>query len=123
MRTCLTVAIEVQMELTPLHKFIELQREATMLRMSMEGVGSNCILSQRDADMLSGELPLLVQPRDEMTAEYKFERNFQVNKRDWTTLEEVHPMKFHTIKWYTDGSLTCQGTGLGVVGPRVSHHE
>jgi len=126
MRTCPTVAIEVLMELTPLHKFIELQRKATLLRMAMEGVGNNCILSQRDADMLSGELPLLVQPRDEMAAEYKFERNFQVNlssKRDWTTLEEVHPMKLHTIKWYTDGSLTCQGTGLGVIGPRVSHHE
>jgi len=49
MRTCLTVAIEVQMELTPLHKFIELQREATMLRMSMEGVGSK----REDADRVA----------------------------------------------------------------------
>jgi len=94
--------------------------------MAMEGVGSNCILSQRDAYMLSGELRMLVQPRDEMAAEYKVERNFQVNlssKRDWTTLEEVYPMKLYTTKWYTDGSLTCQGPGLGVIGPRISHHE
>ncbi|EDV90961.1 GH23933 [Drosophila grimshawi] len=45
------------------------------------------------------------------------------SKRDWTTLEEVHPTKPYTIKWYTDGTLTNQGTGLGVVDPRVSYHE
>jgi len=114
------------MELTPLHTFIELQRKATLLRMAMEGFGNNCILGLRDADTLSGKLPLLVQPRDEMPAEYKFERNLHVNlcsKKEWTTLEEVHPINPHTIKWYTDGSLTCQGTGLGVIGPRLSHHE
>jgi len=32
-------------------------------------------------------------------------------------------MNRHTIKWYTNGSLTNQGTGFGVVGPRLSHYE
>jgi len=79
MRTCPTAAIEVLLEFTPLHTFIGLQRKATLLRMAMEGVGNNCILSQRDADALSSELPLLIQPSDEMPAEYKLDRNFRVN--------------------------------------------
>jgi len=32
-------------------------------------------------------------------------------------------MKPQTIKWYTDGSLTDEGSGLGVVGPRLKYHE
>jgi len=76
--------------------------------------------------MLSVEVPLLVKPRDEMSAEYRFEPNFQVNvssKKEWTTLEEVYSMKLHTIKWYADGSLTFEGPGLGVVSLRISYHE
>lgn len=33
-------------------------------------------------------------------------------KREWTLLDEVHPIKQHTIKWYTD-SPTHQGNRLG----------
>ncbi|EDV99493.1 GH23756 [Drosophila grimshawi] len=120
------MALEALMELTPLHHIIRLKQKATLVRISAEGVGGNHILSHKDAQLLSYELPLLTQPRDEMAAEYIFERNFTVrmsSKREWTTLDEVHPMKPHTIKWYTDGSLTNQGTGLGVVGPRVFYHE
>jgi len=32
-------------------------------------------------------------------------------------------MKPQTIKWYTDGSLTDKGCGLGVVGSRLKYHE
>jgi len=99
MHTWRKIAIEVLMELIPLHTFIELQRKATLLRMAMEDVGSNCILSHRDTDTLSDELPLLVQPRDEMVAKYRFERNFQKilsSKKKWTALKEVHPIKLHT---------------------------
>jgi len=55
MRTCPTAAIEVLLEFTPLHTFIGLQRKATLLRMAMEEVGNNCILSERDADALSSD--------------------------------------------------------------------
>ncbi|XP_052842614.1 uncharacterized protein LOC128256356 [Drosophila gunungcola] len=126
MRTCPTAALEVLMELTPLHYVIDIQRKATLLRISTEGTGSGCILNSRDATNLLGEVPLILHPRDEMTAELIFEQNFTAhlgNKKDWTTLSEVHPMAKHTIAWYTDGSLTQQGTGLGVVGPRIKYHE
>jgi len=32
-------------------------------------------------------------------------------------------MKPQTIKWYTGGSLPDEGSGLGVVGPRLKYHE
>jgi len=79
MRTCPTAAIEVLLKFTPLYTFIRLQGKPTLLRMTMEGDGNNCIISQRDADALLSKLPLLVQPRDEMPAEYKFDCNFRVN--------------------------------------------
>jgi len=37
--------------------------------------------------------------------------------------QKAHPMKPQTIKWYTDGSLTDEGSGLGVVGTRLKFHE
>jgi len=32
-------------------------------------------------------------------------------------------MKPQTIKWYTNGSLTDEGSGLGVVGHMLKYHE
>jgi len=32
-------------------------------------------------------------------------------------------MKPQAIKWYTDGSLTDEGSGLGVVGPTLKYYE
>jgi len=32
-------------------------------------------------------------------------------------------MKPQTIMWYTDGSLTDEGSGLGVAGPRLKYQE
>jgi len=32
-------------------------------------------------------------------------------------------MKPQAIKWYTDGSLTDEGSGLGVVGLRLKYYE
>ncbi|MQP77773.1 hypothetical protein CQ393_18025, partial [Stenotrophomonas sp. MYb238] len=77
-------------------------------------------------ESLRRDIPLLMQPRDEMPAEHRFAQNFSThlsNKNSWTSLGKVHPMKPQTIKWYTDGSLTDEGSGLGVVGLRLKYHE
>ena len=38
-------------------------------------------------------------------------------------LRVTYNLKNGTIKWYTDGSVMENGTGLGVFGPRVKHSE
>ncbi|KMQ81533.1 lian-aa1 retrotransposon protein, partial [Lasius niger] len=61
-----------------------------------------------------------------MPTEHRFAQNFSThlsNKNSWTSLGKVHPMKPQTIKWYTDGFLTDEGSGLGVVGLRLKYHE
>jgi len=124
MRTCPTAALEVLMEVTPIHIVIEMKRKATLIR--IEGAGNGCNLTSKDAENLKRDIPLLMQQRDEMPAEHRFAQNFSThfsNKNSWTTLGKVHPMKPQTIKWYTDGSLTNEGSGLGVVGPRLKYHE
>jgi len=119
MRTCPTAALKVLMEVTPLHIVIEMEWKSTLLR--IEGAGNDRNLKSKDAESLKGDIPLLMQPRDEIPAEHRFAQNFSThlsNKNSWTSLGKVHPMKPQTIKWYTDGSLTDEGSGLGVVDPR-----
>jgi len=61
-----------------------------------------------------------------MPVEHRFAQNFTthlINKNSWTSLGKVHPTKPKTIKWYTDGSLTDEGSGLAAVGPRLKYHE
>jgi len=69
-RTCPTAALEVLMEVTPLHIVIEMKRKATLIR--IEGVGNDCNLTRKDAESLKRDIPLLIQPRDEMPAEHRF---------------------------------------------------
>jgi len=80
----------------------------------------------KDAESLKRDIPLLMQPRDEMPAEHRFAENFSTylsNKNSWTSLGKVHTIKPQTTMWYTDGYLTDQGSGPGVVGPRLKYHE
>jgi len=114
MRTCPTAALEVLMEVTPLHIVIEMKRKATLTR--IEGAGNDCNLTRKDAESLKRDIPLLLQPRDEMPAEHRFAQNFSThlsNKNSWTTLGKVHPMKPQTDGIQTDPSPTTEvGWGL-----------
>jgi len=101
-----------------------MKRTATLIR--IEGSGNECNLTSKDAESLKRDMPLLMQPRDEMPAEHRFAQSFRTylsNKNSRKTLGKVHPMKPQTIKWYTDGFLTDEGSGLGVVGLRLKYHE
>jgi len=63
-----------------------------------------------------------MQPTDAMPVEYSIAQNFSThlsNKNSWTSLGKVHLIKPQTLKWNTDGSLTDEGSGLVVVGPKL----
>jgi len=68
MRTCPTVALEVLMEVTPLHIVIKMKRKATLIRIA--GAGNDCNLTSKDAESLKRVILLLMQPRDEMPAQH-----------------------------------------------------
>jgi len=84
-----------------------MKRKAILIR--IEGAGNDCNLTSKDAKSLKRDIPLLMQPRDEMPAEHRFAQNSSThlsNKNSWTSLGKVHTMKPQTILWYIDGSLT-----------------
>jgi len=48
MRTCPTAALEVLMEVTPLHIVIAMKRKATLIK--TDGAGNDCNLTSKDAE-------------------------------------------------------------------------
>jgi len=54
-RTCPTVALEVLVEVTPLHIVTEMKRKATLIR--IEGAGNDCNLTSKDAESLKRDIP------------------------------------------------------------------
>ncbi|XP_050340503.1 uncharacterized protein LOC126766857 [Bactrocera neohumeralis] len=122
MRTCPTVALEVILELTPLHQVIRQAANHTMLLMSAEGCGRGKLMSSRQMDALAESTPLVLLPKDGTTKNINFKRNFQVtlgSNTEWSdsTLEKL--LEDSTIQWNTDGSKTPEGIGAGIAGPRT----
>ncbi|XP_039970179.1 uncharacterized protein LOC120782096 [Bactrocera tryoni] len=115
-RTCPTVALEVILELTPLHQVIKQAANHTMLLMSAESCGRGKLMSSRQMDALEESTPLVLLPKDGTTKKINFKRNFQVilgSKTEWSdsTLEKL--LEDSTFQWYTDG------IGAGIAGPRT----
>ena len=76
MRTCPTAAMEVLLELTPLHLVVAECANKTIIRMSKEGTGrGRCITSKR-FDALAKNLPLLAIPKDNKIRKFNFHKNF-----------------------------------------------
>lgn len=126
MRTCPTAALEVILDLTPLHIVVEQAAQGTIMRIVKEGIGKNKCIGIREHNSLSRALPFLETPRDEMIKKYNFVKNFAIrlsSKKEWTTESNIYPFSEHTLKWYTDGSRTSDGTGAGVFGPRTKYYE
>ncbi|XP_069962571.1 uncharacterized protein [Bactrocera oleae] len=122
MRTCPTAALEVMLELTPLHIVIEQTAKQTLCQMTAQGFGKGKVISSQQMKALSDEMPLALLPRDSITKAVSFTRKFRVtfgSKVEWndSTLDLL--LTNSTIKWYTDSSKTAEGIGAGVAGPRT----
>ncbi|XP_069966728.1 uncharacterized protein [Bactrocera oleae] len=120
MRTCPTAALEVMLELSPLHLVIKQTAKRTLLQMTAEGAGKGKVISSQQMKELSEEIPLALLPRYNITKVVNFSRKFQVtlgSKSEWKDSALDLLLKGCTIKWYTDGSKTEEGIGAGVAGP------
>lgn len=123
MRSCPTAALEVILNLTPLHLVVERLAKETLLR--MEKTGMEIRSTHGGVSLPPGIEELLNLPRDSTIRKFNFEKNFSTglrNKKEWNG-ESTYPLERHTIRWYTDGSKTNEGTGAGVFGPRTKYTE
>ncbi|CAH1110556.1 unnamed protein product [Psylliodes chrysocephalus] len=66
-------------------------------------------------------------PQDEIVKKYSFVKNFQTTelgcKKEWSQESIALATERRAIEWYTEGSKTIEGTGIGVYGPRTKQSE
>nr|XP_036227438.1 uncharacterized protein LOC118682552 [Bactrocera oleae] len=120
MRTCPTAALEVLLDLSPLHLVIKQTAKRTLLQMTSEGAGKGKVISSQQMKALSEKILLALLPRDSITKGVNFNRKFKVtlgSKSEWNNSSLDLLLRESTIKWYTDGSKTEEGIGPGVAGP------
>ena len=111
MRTTPTAAIEVALQLPPLHLYVEEVAARTAIRLRSNGLwNTKGELTKHAAILREVTLlaPLLRLPVDKIPPNFNFSKSFEV----WMTEEEAPPHP--EIMIYTDGSKTEQGSGAGV---------
>ena len=117
LKTTPTAAIEVLLNLPPLHIFIQGEARSVMHRLihNQQHVSKT---HNADNRKLIKELKthnIMGQPIDATATRYSFHNKFNViipDREDW---KKGVPIQAEAI-WYTDGSKTSEGVGAGVVG-------
>ena len=117
MRTCPTAAMKTLLGLSPLHLHIKREAAATALKLQ-EGlikpgnmVGHLKILKEFQADRT------IRMPSDVMPARLDFHKPFRVvipDRDKWSS--GGPPFERGSMVWYTDGSKTIDGAGIGIHG-------
>lgn len=115
-RTTPSAALEVLLDLPPVHLFIE--KEATM---SIQRMGTVGLLSQRAnavnhaSDLINGRRDELLMPCDRIPKCLQF-TNVQMllpSREDWTA-DFLSTFPAEAVVWYTDGSFMNGSAGAGV---------
>ncbi len=110
-----TAALEVILDLTPLHILIEAETLSVMSRLARNPDTRIKNTSHTNIWFRSKSfLPIIHNKTDYIAPVYKFERNFSLNIPDraiWR--DEILPSP-HTTNFYTDGSLINESAGAGV---------
>lgn len=63
---------------------------------------------------------------ENMLKKFNFVKKFITklsSKSQWTNESDMYHLEPNSIKWYTDGSKTTEGTGAGVYGRRTKYFE
>ncbi|XP_073978772.1 uncharacterized protein [Rhodnius prolixus] len=117
MRTSPTAALEVLLNLPPLHIYIQGVTRAVVVRL-MEGQAPITVRHGGAYQELYEELeadPILGLPSDFMTPKYNFDKPFKVCIGDREAWRRGPPVVGDSM-WYTDGSKMEEGVGAGVYG-------
>lgn len=119
MRTCPTAGMEALLDLPPLHRVILNKANETKLRMYALGADRETSLTGKDRAALLRTLPICKLPLDSIEKTSNRGNPIKVHLGSKATFKTEKDLKIKpgTVLWYTDGSLTSEGTGAGVYGP------
>ena len=119
MRTTPTAAMQVLLNLPPLHIFVRAEARSVRYRLIQ---GQPPITQSHGAEhqRLVKELkenPITGMPSDAMAIKYNFNKSYKIvipDREDW---KNGPPVRAETV-WYTDGSKTEEGVGTGIYGQK-----
>jgi len=124
MKTAPTAALEVIMNIEPLHVHIEAKARSTALKMIKTSTfiettyGHSTIWSQ-----MTKQNPELEMPCDLIHPTFRFDKSFRVNipkREDWSSLSNI--ITENALSWYTDGSRNHL-SGAGYYCSQPQHNE
>ena len=91
--------------------------QKSRLRLMLKDQEKGNKILQVDMDKLLKNIPLSAAPNDYLSKQTKFVKNFS------TTLTPPTEKTSKTNLWFTDGSKTESGTGIGITGPQTRISE
>src|SRR5262249_24715775 len=115
MRSTPTAALEVLLDVEPLHLYIEEIARNTAMRLNK----TNLLIKTNQGhakiwDIMVKENPLFSMPQEAITRSCRFDRTFEVlilSRESW--FNETQQLLNHTQVWLTDGSKTNFSSGAG----------
>lgn len=116
MRSCPTAGMEALLDLIPIDLVLQQKAEETKLRILVQTKYTGIKLTHRHMAEIRQANKLVDMPTDHMPVMRSIKNNFNVqlnNKKNFKA-EADYMIKPQTLKWYTDGSKTSEGTGAGV---------
>ncbi|XP_073956502.1 uncharacterized protein [Choristoneura fumiferana] len=116
-KTTPTAAMEVLLDLPPLHIAIESEARKSLHRMKMYGLWNDSAPRTKHTKMEQNEYldSIMAMGCDKMQPKYIFRRNFKVHvptRAEWA--EGLTLPEGSENSWYTDGSKMKSGTGAGI---------
>ncbi|XP_061715621.1 uncharacterized protein LOC133523883 [Cydia pomonella] len=118
-RTTPTAAMEVLLDLPPLHLVIQSEARKSLHRLALTGLWSDSKPKTKHTNMECDNFMERITNMgcDKMQPKFVFRKNFEVKvptRAEWTEGLQAPNSDENDIIWYTDGSKTVSGTGAGI---------
>lgn len=118
-RTTPTAALEVLLDLPPLHIVIQSEARKALHRLKTMDLWSYCAPKTKHTSMEKNNFldRITAMSCDKMQPRYVFQRNFKVEvptRGEWAEGREPPTLDGKDSIWYTDGSKMASGTGAGI---------
>ena len=117
LRTCPAAAVDKILGIAPISIVVWQLAQESRLRMALKDQEKGNKILQVDIDKLTKYIPLSAAPNDYLSKQTKFTKNFTIS------LEPPKDKTNNANTWYTDGSKTETGTGIGIAGPQTRISE
>ena len=116
MSTTPTAALEVILNMSPLHLHIQQEAITAMQRLQKNKTWkSNPVIPHNNVQKLMDNIPLISAPCDRILKTYNFGKSYEI-----VIGNDLTEQSTRTIDIYTDGSKTKTGTGAGVFSAELN---